>query len=370
MRGGSDDLKEVLAGGGFTPRFFCDIFAGSARRMEQVPIVNPVLRWNSEQSLPSSADVTVVWASDGGESVTPRRATDQLAPFGPQAIVYCEISADQFREVIQLGRYRISGVPSSQDQFMDFMGQRLVSGSVVDLSLLDLGMQVDRWGFRVPEVPPSLGSCFEELGRITGATIVRSVPDQPIPASVVYEANRGGRWKAVQQLAEVLGGRAVFDSFGSLTIVPDESGPVVAELVLGDRGTILDVGSSMESEEVYNEVVGNFEDDDRNPIYSVDAIESGPLSVYGNYGVNTYYVSSPLVKTQSAADAFVATRLKNLSAKLTYRVKVSCLLNPLLEVGDVVSVEREDETITGRLVSHQFGADGTMSVELEVARVL
>jgi hypothetical protein len=367
MRAGTDNLKEVLAGS-FSQRFFCDIYYGPGRTIPKLPIVNPQFKWNLEANIIGSGSVMVEYTPEFAESMAPKDFVDFLAPFGAQAASYAEITAGGFSETIQLDRYAITAAPTARDEFMDFMGQTLVSGSTVELTLLDLSVKVDRWGFRVPETPPSSASCFDELGRITGARLLRNVPDLPIPTDVVYEANQGGRWKAVGALAGVLGGRPYFNSSGALTIIPDVPGDVVVDLVIGDRGTIMDVDTSMDSEGVYNEVVGNFEDDNRNPIYSVAAITSGRLDVNGEYGHYTYYASSPLVKTQAAADAFVRTRLFNLSSQQTYRVPIQCLYNPLVEVGDTARVARPDRTLTGRVMSVSNGADGLMSLELEVAR--
>lgn len=369
MRAGSENLKEVLTGS-FSQRFSCDIFYGATRTVQGLPIVNPQFRWNLDAKIIGGGSVMVEYAPEFAESMSPREFTDYLAPFGAQANLYVEITADDFSEKLQLGRFLITAAPTARDEFIDLMGQTMVAGSTVELTFSDMSVKVDRWGFRVPESPLSLTSCWDEIGRISGAPLIRNVDDTNIPTDVVYEANEGGRWKAVGELAQTLGGVPYFNSFGALTVIPDEPGDVVVALTLGDRGTIMEVDTSMDSEGVYSEVVGNFEDDDRNPIYSHAEIEEGRLRASGEYGYYTYYASSPLVKTQSAADQFVATRLHNLSSQQTYRVPVQCIYNPLAEVGDTASVEQPDRTLIGRIASLSNGDNGLMSLELEVARSL
>lgn len=368
MRAGTDNLKDVLIGGSFNQAYSCDIFYGSTRTIQGLPIRTPQFKNNIDAATAATASVMVPYTPDFAESLTPVEFTDALAPFGAEATVQVEISAGSFHEVVQLGRYRITAIPKAYDEFMNFLGTSIVSGSLLELTLEDRSVLLRRWGFRVPESPPSLASCWDEIGRISGAQLSRNMPDKPIPTSIVYEASQGGRWKAIQELAGVLGGTAVFNEFGVLTLIPDEPGPVVGELKVGAQGTIIDVDYSMDSEGVYNEVVGNFEDDNRNPIYAYASVVGGRLDPTSEYKPYTYYMASPYVKTQQAADAAVKTRLFNLSSRQTYRVPVQCIYNPLIQLGDVLKLERPDRALTGRVMDYSNGADGLMTVELEVAR--
>lgn len=367
MRLGSDALKDVLKGS-FTVEYTADVFYGSTRTVENLPIVSPSFKWDSEATTAATGSCLVKFTPEFAESMTPNEFTDKLAPFGAELNVRATVSGGDFSETVQVGRYVIKAVPSAKDEFMQFMGSTIVSGSHVELTLADRSLRVIRWGFRTPQNPPSLTSCWNEIARISGAAVLKNVADKPIPTSIVYEANSGGRWKAVQQLAGVLGGKAYFNPFGVLTILPDTPDGVVGELVLGESGTIIDVDYSMDSDGVVNEVVGNFEDELRNPIYSVASIGSGRLAAGSQYGTYTEYFSSPLIKTQDAADRAVQTRLFNLSSQQTYRVPVQCILNPLIQFGDVVTLERPDRTLEGRVVNLSNGGDGLMSLELEVAR--
>lgn len=368
MRPHTDNLAAVLTGS-FTTRLIVDSFYGPERTLANLDVDGWELRWDSEARIKSGGQLTVVYSSDVADSLSPAEFTDVLAPFGQELNLLLEVSAGEFRETVQLGHYRITAVPDARDEHMDVLQQTLTVGSRVTVTLEDRMVSVARAGFRSEQSPPSLASCWAEIQRLTGLQVIRSVDDRVIPTSVVYLAEQGGRLKAVQELAGVLGGVAYVTPDGALSVLPDVPGGVVAALTLGDEGTILDVAHSMESEGVYNEVVGNFEDEQRNPIYAVAAISSGPLAVGGPYGAYTRYYSSPFVKTQEAAQSAVDAILSQVSSTQTYRVPVQCLLNPLIEDGDVVTVERPTGgVLTGRVVNHRFGSSKVMSLELEVQR--
>lgn len=368
MRVHGESLAQVLTGS-FSTRLIADVFYGAERRLADLPVGSWELKWDSEARIKSGGSLTVEYTSDLAESLSPSEFTDILAPFGQELNLLMEVSAGEFKETVQLGHYRITAVPDARDEHMKLLGRTLTIGSRVSLTLVDRMVAVERAGFRSEQSPPSLVSCWAEIQRLTGMQVLRSVADKAIPTSVVYLAEQGGRLKAVQELARTLGGVAYVTPDGAVSVLPDEAGPVVGALTLGSSGTILDVAHSMESDGVYNEVVGNFEDDERNPIYAVKALTSGPLSIDGPYGPYTRYYSSPYVKTQAAADSAVAAILTQVSSTQTYRVPVQCLVNPLIEDGDVVTVERpEGGVLTGRVVSHKFGSSNLMSLDLDVQR--
>jgi len=75
------------------------------------------------------------------------------------------------------------------------------------------------------------------------------------------------------------------------------------------------------------------------------------------------------VTTKAAADSAVKAILSQVSSSQSYRVPVQCILDPRIEDGDVVSVQRPDgSTIEGRVMKHSLGSSGLMSLELQVSR--
>lgn len=370
MRPGTDELKDTLKSS-VSHRLVVDAFYGATRTAIDLPVTQWDLRWDAEAAIKSSGQLTVTYSGEMADTYSPSEFTDLLAPFGQELNILLEVSAGEFSETVQLGHYRIVAVPSARDEYMNVLGGNLTVGSKVTVQLQDRLVGVRRRGFRYEESPPSLTSCWAEMARLTGMQVIRSVADAAIPTSVVYAAEQGGRLKAVQELADVLGGVAYVTPDGALSVLPDEAGSVALELVLGDEGTVIEVEHSMASEGVYNTVVGNFTDDDNNPITSVASVVDGALGTSGPFGEYTRYYSSPLVKTQAAADAAVAKILEQTTSIQTYRIPVQCLLNPLVEFGDVVSLERPvGDPLVGRVVNYRFGSSKLMSLEMDVSSAI
>jgi hypothetical protein len=370
MRASSENLNNVLHSGGFAVELLADVYYGATRRFENLPVDTWELKWNSDDDIKASGQLTVAYSSDIAESLTPKEFTDLLAPFGQQVNVRLRITAneDQFSETLQMGWFRIESIPEAVDQNFSLLGRTLTVGSRVTVNLQDRMLTVKRAGFH-SEQNPKTKSCWGELSRITGEQLLRSVPDTAVPASLVYEATEGGVLKAAQSLANALGGVPYFTPDGSLSVLPDENGPVVAVLEVGERGTVVDAGLSMDSDGVFNCVVGNFEDDDHNPIYAVAKITDGPLSVDGEYGEYVMYYSSEFVKTQAQANSATQAVLTQNIASQSYRVPVQCILDPRIEDGDVVTVQRTDgSSVTGRVMSHALSSGSLMDLEVQVSR--
>lgn len=367
MRSGSARLKKVLATpGSFERSLVADVVRGTERLVEGLPISAWTLKSDIAAKIKGGGEVDVVWSDDFATSITPHELTDALAPYGSELHLYAVTSVGDFSERTELGKYRIDGIPSASDAQMLFRDKVITTASSVHLRLLDRFTSVDRANFRSLEQPPSLTSAWAELARVTRLQVTRNVPDQAIPATLVYPRSR---IDTAQLLARVLYGRAYMRPDGTVGLLPDVPGSVVTRLAIGDDGTVGDVAYSMESEGVYNVVYGDFEAEDGTPIHVEAAITEGPLAVSGPYGeyVTEYKGSNKdLIKTQATAQAAVNAELTSVSTNESYELPVQCGYNPLLEIGDVVEVERMDRLITGRILSTTLGKAGPMSLRLNV----
>lgn len=371
MRQHTEQLVDVLSGS-FSRRLFVNVFRGRELVLEDQAFSSWSFDGGLGDAVAISGSGTIVYESVNGESMSPAGTSGLLSAFGARLELVMEISAGNFVERVGLGLFRVVKNPTVTDYTAVVDGREVVTASVVGVSFLSVDEDVRRRGFRFPESPPSLDSCFDELRRITGMPVEETVPDVPIPALTVWEAKRGGRLAAVHALGSMLGGVARVNSRGAWEVVPDEVGVPVATLELGERGTVKELSSEIDTAEVFNCVVGTFEDSSaqRNPIYATRFVSEGDLSVFGPYGENTEYVSSDQVHTQAEADAFVEAHLALITAGQSYDVLVQCHINPVVELGDVVALSGWSRELVGRLVKFSMSDSPYMTCTLRVHRAL
>lgn len=369
MRRHSDALVDVLSGS-FDRTISVNVFHGPDRVKENLRFESWSLSGDLDNEIACTGSGTIVYDSVHGESLVPEGTKGVLSPFRATLELVMTVSAGRFVESVSLGMFDLTRIRSAWDATADVNGVERVVASRVQVEFQSLESKLRRWGFRSPEMPRSLISCFDEIRRISGFPVSETVADAAIPADTVWEAKQGGRLEAVQRLARVLGGVAVVDSAGALTIIPDAIGAKVGDLWLGSRGTVVDVGYEVDAETVYNVVVGHFEDDNRNEIWSVAEKTIGDLAADGLFGENTRYYSSDFVKTREQAQSAVDSILALSTGSQQYDVPIQCHINPLVELGDVLALNGWVRPLTGRLVSFQMSDAELMTVTLRVSRPL
>lgn len=369
MRQHSQDLAEVLSGS-FERELMVHVFAGSDRTLEDLRFESWQLTSDLGRAICGQGSGVVVHSSVAGESLVPVGTSGALSPFRARVEPVMMIRAGEFVESVSLGLFRVMAVPSADDYFAVRDGRKYVTASRVGVKFDSLESDVDRWGFQFPETSAEGVSAFSEIRRFTNMPVEQSVADVLLPSSKTWEAKQGGRLEAVMELGRILGGQAVVNSRGAWVVVPDAVGAPVATLRLGDLGTVLDVADEIDTDTVYNEVIGSFEDADGNPFYSIARVTSGPLSVDGPYGVNTRYYSSDLVKTQAQGDSAVQSVLDQSIGSQQYDVQIQCHVNPLVEIGDVVELEGWKRPLVGRLRNVSLSDSAYMNVTLRVDRGL
>lgn len=353
-----------------TRRLIVDVFHGSDRVMQGLELTEWELDFDLSRDVKMSGSATLAYQSVSGESLVPVGTEGLLSPFKARLLLTMEISTAFFVETVPLGWARLITIPSGVDYYADTQFGRFVVASVVSFEFLSLEENVRRRGFRYPEQPPQLVSTYTELRRITGMTVAATVVDAAIPTGITYDVSKGGRLKGVQDLWDNLGCIGVINTAGAWVGIPKVAGSPVGSLSLGESGTVIDIGYEVDTDEVYNCVVGTFEDANRNPIYAVAEETSGPLSTRGLYGENTLQYSSSVPTTKAAADAAVKAVLSQSIGGQTYQVPIKCVANPLVELGDVLTVEGWVRPLQGRLISSRMTQEALMDVTLEVQRGL
>lgn len=365
-----DDLFLDVLSGSFTRQVWVNVYHGSDRVAEDLRLEGWSLEWDLGAKVTASGSGTIVYESVAGESLVPVGTKGILSPFRARLELVMEISAGDFVRRVSLGLFRVTKVPEARDYTAHVNGKSVVVASRVAVSFLSLEEDVRRRGLRSDENPPSLASCYNEIRRLTGMPVEETVADASIPASTTWEAKQDGRLDAVKTLGEALGGTALVNSAGAWTIVPDEVGDVDGTLQLGEQGTVLDVGAEIDTDDVYNVVVGQFEDENRNPIYAVAVAPEGDLDPDGLYGENTRYYSSDFVKTKAQAESAVQSILDLSLGSRQYDVQIQCHVNPLVELGDVLELAGYSSPLVGQLRKVSMSDSPYMNVTLRVSRDL
>lgn len=369
MRQHSQNLADALSGS-FERDLTVNVYNASNRPLEGARFESWQLSSDLSRAICGQGSGVIVHASVKGESLVPVGTKGILSPFRARVEPVLTIRAGEFQESVSLGTYRVMAVPSAEDFVAEYEGREIVTGSRVGVKFDSLETDVERWGFQFPETSPAGASAFDEIRRFTNMAVEQTVADVPLPSLKTWEAKQGGRLDAVMELGKILGGQAVVNSRGAWVIIPDEIGEPVATLRLGELGTVLDVADEIETDTVYNEVVGSFEDANGNPFYSIARVTSGPLSVDGPYGVHTRYYSSDLVKTQAQGDTAVQSVLDQSIGSQQYDVQIQCHINPLVEIGDVVGLAEWKRPLVGTLRNVSLSDSAYMNVTIRVAREL
>jgi hypothetical protein len=375
MRDHTSDLLGVLEGS-FSATLYVDIYNGSERVQENLEVTS----WNYDAALDATINVSgrlnITYQSVGGESLLPTGLDGDLSPFRASVYLTLQIDADSFSERIGLGWGKVISIPSGADyHYTDpTTGELRVYASDVEVEFQSLETNINAWGFRFPEQPASLSSIYDEIRRISQMPVTESITDTTIPKATVYEATDGGRLAAVQMLFKTLGGMGVVDSDGAWYCVP-YTWPATIDATLvyaGDTATITDLPVAIDTDGVANVVVGSFQNPTTGaPIYAVAEVDPGSaLSPDSVWGEHTRYITDDQVTTQAAADARVATELSTVTQSQRYQIEIECVVNPLLELGDMVSVTGYTRALTGRLVKYSLSNSATMKVTLEVKRDL
>ena len=369
MRFSSPLLPGVLTGS-FDHFWSADLIYDGLQRLADVPLTQPKFGETASATVQQDGLCTIVWTDLFGRSMSPREVSDAFTPFGAQMRVYSNVTAGPFLERTQFGVFEITDVPSAHDEDMQFRGQRITTGSRIELELKELTAGVGEETFDVPSAPSDLASTWDEVARVTGLQLVRSIDDVPISRSILYPDSK---LEATYDLFEImLDAVPHMTADGALSARPNEWPVPVTTLRRGDQGQLISVGQSM-SAALYNRVVVRATGTDQESVLAFAEITDGPLRVRNADGslspfrARTLYLSSEYVTTQVQAQAWADSTLLQVSKQRSRIVPVVMTFDPLLERGDVVLIERPQETLTGRVLTVERSDRGRQSLTVEVA---
>lgn len=359
-----DDLRKALEDN-HEPSYVAQAFYGPDLTVEDVPL-------DRDGSITFSGDAvmqgkgTVHIRRDGERSLVPHDDTDPLAPTGQELAIARVVTVGEKSWQIPLGRFRIEEVPDMREYFRLWPSMKEVVGWECELKLTDRFDIIDSDDFLVADAPVPGNSTWAEIARLSPLPISRSLPDKSVPSALAYSS----RMDAITALMANIGGVPHLTRDGSLTARVKDAWLTATAPVFTLDG-VIDVSSGM-SNKRYNAVVSR-SSGGSNDIVAVREIKdpANPIRVDGPLGRRTYEHSSPLIETQSQADADAETTLRRVSARQAKTVTITCLPRPDIELGDFgKAIDRAARrTFLGEVLEMEFSLDPTadMTVTLIVA---
>lgn len=330
----------------------------------------------SDGSLSFSADAvvqckgSVFLAKADSVSLVPKSKADPLAPFGQELSIVRVDKAGAREWLTPMGQLRIVGVPSMREFFRRFPSQVNVVGWSAQLELADRFEQIDADEFLYPDAPKVGNSSWQEIQRLSPIPIVRPdvLPDRAVPAGLAYPESR---MEAITLLLANLGGYPALTRAGALTGRVRDNWLTATVPVFTVDG-VIDMDDSL-SNKLFNAVRLKSSAGD-NSLVSVREItdRSNPANVT-DMGRRTFKVDSPLHTTQASLDAAAVSTLARMSKRQSRAVRVTCLPQPHLELGDFIAVidRLSGREVWGEVTAMLFSFDPTapMSLELIAAEI-
>lgn len=303
-----------------------------------------------------------------------------LTPYGTEVRPYRGVRySDGTVEVYPLGVFRISS-----GTFTEASSSSASSGVRIQLNMFDRSRTVSRDRFTNTYVIASGTNILSAIKLILGRTFPDLEYDTittslTTSAPTVY-ATGDDPWIAVTELATSIGCEIYFNTDGWIVIAPptdiDSLPAPDFSYIEGARNTMTDLQSVYSDEPGFNGVIvtGESAGDELPPVRAEawDNEPSSPTYRLGPYGEVPQFVQDSNVKTTAAAQAMADSILKGMLG-FSSQLSVTAWVNPVLEAGDVVQVERAKLHVTGLYTVDAFTVplrkDGSQNLRLRSKRL-
>lgn len=321
----------------------------------RLPAIGGSVQVDVTSSVRRSCTVSCI---DTDGTLTPTGVDSIMTPYGTEIRPYRGVRYDDDGtvEVVQLGVFRLARV-SVRDS---------VGGSpTLDLEAYDLSRTISRDKFAETYVIASGTDVITAIKAIIERTVPSPEYDtigttQLTTASRVYDAGEDP-WVACLVLAQSIGCDIHFSPTGVLTVAPavdiDALPAPCFTYIEGTGCAMLDLQRVFTDEPGYNGVVvtGESPGDELPPVRAVAWDEEPTSATYrlGPYGEVPMFITDQIVKTQEQAQAMADGILRQLLGFST-QIAIDALVNPALEVGDVVEVSRYRSHVAGLFAVDAF----------------
>ena len=307
-------------------------------------------------------------------TLTPDSATDLLTPYGNEIRLHRGVTfADGTTEVVPLITARIARVEVSDTN----------AGVVISLTGYDRSRSVSRAKFTEPyqvAEATNYATAIEDLiaDRVPNTEFQFGATNYTTPALVFLEGD--DPWAKAVEMANACGMDVYFDSLGVCRLRPEpdpsEASHTDWSYSEGSEATMLGMLKVHDDERMYNGVIVTGESTSLDAPVRGEAWDDNPASpTYrsGQYGSVPEFVRSAYVTTEAQATEAAEAQLRS-RLGLSERVSFPALVNPAHDVGDLITVTRDDILVAATYVLDSvtlpLEAEGTMQAICRERRTL
>lgn len=258
---------------------------------------------------------------------------DALAPTGTKLLAYRGVRyVNGNVEQVQVGEFYID------EQSLDYG-----PGGGLSCTAPDLWARVQRARFETPRTTSGLAldNAVTLTLEATGGTTATLAGDFTATSrKAIWERDRE---EAISALAHAAGAWVYIEVDGNISTraVPSLSQPAVWTIDASASGVLLDASRSRSRQRTYNVVVVSAEQTDGTapftPVTVEDSDSASPTYTGGPFGRVPFFYSSPLITTSAQATKVGKSILRRVTG-LAAQVELTNIVNPALEVGDVLHV--------------------------------
>lgn len=307
---------------------------------------------------------------------TPRESGSALTPFGSEIRPYRGVRLSSGEELVYpLGVFRISDVDVSDST---------EGGVEISVQGYDRSKTIERDGFLAPYIIPAATNIVTAIKAVVERTF--PAPDYDVVSSarttaapMIFDTS-DSPWEVVSKLALSIGCSAYFDVYGHLVVAPAEDIDAVPlpafTYIEGPGCAMLNLSRKFSDNPGFNGVIVTGESPgDELPAVRAEAwdmVPSSPTYRYGPYGEVPMHHTDQQVKTTDDAQ-IVANQILQSIIGFSAQVSITGLVNPTLEAGDVIQIERAKSHVSGMYIVDAFNipllASGTQSITLREKRL-
>lgn len=308
-------------------------------------------------------------------------AVNGLTPYGTEVRPYRGVRyQDGTEEVFPLGVFRLSSAV-----FQESGSSSGNSGVRITLQMTDRSRTVSRDKFTNTYSIPAGKNIIDAIKLILARTYpdleYDSISTTLVTTGPTVYGSSDDPWEAATKLAQSIGCELYFDVNGWVVIAPPTDVDALPApdftYIENRKNTMIDLQRGFSDEPGYNGVIVEAQSaaDEKAPVRAEawDNEPSSPTYRLGPYGEVPFITSNDTVKTVADAQKVADSLLKGYIG-FASQLDVTAWVNPSLEAGDVVQVERMRMNVTGLYTVDAFTIplrkEGTQPIKLRQKRTV